>query len=52
MALKNVLTNVLNSIFTQKNSNIAKSEVIDTDDINKIPAAMLEELSNGKGEDE
>lgn len=52
MALKDVFANVLGSVFGQKTGNIAKSEVIDTDDINKIPAAMLEELSNGKGKDE
>lgn len=52
MALKDIFANVLGNVFSQKTGNIAKSEVIDTDDINKIPAAMLEELSNGKGEDE
>lgn len=52
MAIKDVFANVLNGLFVQKNGDIAKSEIIDTDDINKIPAAMLEELSNGKGEDE
>lgn len=52
MALKDIFTNVLNGVFGRKTGNIAKSKVIDTDDISKIPAAMLEELSNGKGEDE
>jgi len=52
MALKDVFTNVLGSILGHKDDEVPKSEIIDTTDLSKIPAEMLEELSNGKGEDD
>lgn len=52
MALKDVLMNVVGSLFTRDSKSAVKSEIIDTTDINKIPKAMLDELSNGKGDDE
>ena len=52
MALKDVFTNALGSILGYKDDEVLKSEIIDTTDLSKIPAEMLEELSNGKGEDD
>lgn len=52
MALKDVLMNVVGSLLTKKDDEVPKSEIIDTTDINKIPKDMLEELSNGKGDDD
>ena len=52
MALKDIFTNALDSIFGYKDDEVPKSVIIDTVDINKIPAEMLEELSDGKGEDD
>lgn len=52
MALKDVLMNIVGSLLTKNTQSDAKSEIIDTTDINKIPKAMLDELSNGKGDDE
>ena len=52
MALKDAFTNVLGKVFGYKDDEVQKSDIIDTTDLSKIPAEMLEELSNGKGEDE
>lgn len=52
MALKDIFTDALGSIFGHKDDEVPKSVIIDTIDVNKIPAAMLEELSDGKGEGE
>ncbi len=39
-------------IYFKKDDEVRKSEIIDTTDISKIPKEMLEELSNGKGDDD
>ena len=52
MELKDLFTNALGMIFGTKDDEVPKSAIIDTTDINKIPLEMLEELSNGKGDDE
>ena len=52
MMLKNIFVNVIGNIFGHKDDEVPVSKIINTADINKIPAEMLEELSNGKGEDE
>ena len=50
MALIDVFTNVIGNIFGHKDDEVPKSDIIDTTDLSKIPAEMLDELSNGKGE--
>ncbi len=52
MALKDVLMNAVGGLFAKKDDEVRKSEIIDTTDISKIPKEMLEELSNGKGDDD
>ncbi len=52
MALKDVLMNVIGGLLAKKDDEVPKSEIINTTDINKIPKEMLEELSNGKGDED
>lgn len=52
MALKDVLMDFVGGLISKKDDEVPRSEVIDTTNINEIPKEMLEELSNGKGDDE
>lgn len=52
MALKNIFKNAIDAILGHKDDEVRKADIIDTTDISKIPAAMLEELSNGKGDED
>ncbi len=54
MAIKDVFAEVLGKVFGNKDEVVRKADIIDvTENIDEVlPKEMLEELSNGKGEDD
>lgn len=53
MNLIKALLNAITNLSAKKDDEVSKKDIIDTTDVDyDFPADMLEEISNGKGDDE